>query len=164
MELSKKMQDAINGQIKEEMASAYIYMSMAAYSESLNLPGFGAWMVAQAGEEWEHAMKFYNHILDRGGRVLFEAIPQPPAEFDGPLGVFAKTLEHEQYITSCIHKLYALAVEEKDYAAAGLLQWFVNEQVEEEKTAGEILETLKRIGDKGQALYMLDRQLAARGK
>jgi ferritin len=164
MEISKKMQDAINEQIKEEMASAYIYMSMAAYSESINLPGFGAWMVAQAGEEWEHAMKFYNHILDRGGRVVFQAIPQPPIEFNGPMDVFAKTLEHEQYITDCIHKLYALAVAEKDYAAANLLQWFVNEQVEEEKTAGDILETLKRIGDKGQALYMLDRQLGARGK
>ena len=164
MELSKKMQDALNEQITEELASAYIYLSMAAYCESINLPGFAAWMQAQSGEEMEHAMKFYGYINDRGGRVTLHALEQPPTEFGGPTDVFEKTLAHEQYITGCIHKLYGMAAEEKDYASLGILQWFVDEQVEEEKSATEILELLKMIGDKGQGLIMLDRQLAQRGK
>jgi ferritin len=163
MELSKKLQDALNEQIREELASSYIYLSMAAYCESINLPGFAAWMRVQSNEELEHAMKFYEYVHDRGGRVLLQAIEQPPAEFEGPLGVFQKTLEHEQYITGRIHKLYGMAQEENDYASLGILQWFVDEQVEEEKTASDILEMLKMIGDKGQALIMLDRQLAQRG-
>ena len=163
MELSKKMQDALNEQIKEELASAYIYLSMAAYCESINLPGFATWMVKQSQEEVEHAMKLYGYIHDRGGRVVLQALDQPPIDFDGPVDVFEKTLAHEQHITGCIHALYAMAGDENDYASLGLLQWFVDEQVEEEKTAGEILETLKIIGDKGQGLIMLDRQLAERG-
>ena len=163
MELSKKMQDALNEQIKEELASAYIYLSMAAYCESINLRGFAHWMQAQSNEEMEHAMKFYGYIHDRGGRVVLKAIDQPPTDFEGPTDVFEKTLAHEQYITGCIHKLYAQAQEENDYASLGILQWFVDEQVEEESTATEILELLKMIGDKGQGLIMLDRQLASRG-
>ena len=162
MELSKKMQDALNEQIKEEMASAYIYLSMAAYCESINLSGFARWMQAQSNEEMAHAMKFYGYINERGGRVVFEALDQPPVEFAGPVDVFEKTLAHEQYITGRIHKLYAMATEEKDYASLGLLQWFVNEQVEEESTAGEVLDMLKMTGDKGQGLFMLDRQLGSR--
>jgi ferritin len=162
MELSKKMQDALNDQIREEMASAYIYLSMAAYCESISLPGFANWMVAQSQEELEHAMKFYGYIHDRGGRVVFKALEQPPVEFDGPMAVFEKTLEHEQYITGRIHDLYAMAVEEKDYASLSVLQWFVDEQVEEEQSATEILDMLKMVGDKGQGLIMLDRQLARR--
>jgi ferritin len=162
MELSKKMQDALNKQINEELASAYIYLSMAAYCESINLGGFAHWMQVQTNEEMEHAMKFYDFIHDRGGRVVLQAIAAPPVEFEGPTAVFEKALAHEQHITSCIHKLYALAVEENDYASLSLLQWFVDEQVEEEKNAGDILEMLKMIGEKGQALIMLDRQLAAR--
>jgi ferritin len=163
MELSKKMQDALNVQIREELASSYIYLAMAAYCESINLPGFAHWMQVQSQEELEHALKFYGFIHDRGGRVVLQALDQPAAEYDGPIGVFEKTLAHEQYITGRIHDLYALAVEEKDYASQGLLMWFVNEQVEEEKTAGEILALLKMIGEKGQGLVMLDRQLASRG-
>jgi len=162
MELSKKMQDALNEQIREELASAYIYLSMAAYCESINLRGFAHWMQLQANEEMAHAMKFYGYINERGGRVMLKALEQPPIEFAGPVDVFEKTLAHEQHITGCIHKLYALASEEKDYASLGLLQWFVDEQVEEESNAGEILDTLKMVGDKGQALFMLDRQLGAR--
>lgn len=163
MELSKKMQDALNEQITEELASAYIYLSMAAYCESSNLRGFAHWMRMQTQEEMEHAMKFYGYIHDRGGRVILKAIAEPPAEFAGPTDVFEKTLAHEQHITGCIHKLYALAQAENDYASAGILQWFVDEQVEEESNATEILEFLRMIGDKGQGLMMLDRQLAARG-
>ncbi len=162
MELSKKMQDAINGQIKEEMASAYIYLSMAAYLESINLCGFAAWMEKQSQEELKHAMKFYAYVYERGGRVVFQALEQPPVEFDGPIDVFAKTLAHEQFITGRIHDLYAMAVEENDYASLSVLQWFVDEQVEEEQTAGNVLEMLKMVGDKGQGLFMLDRQLAQR--
>lgn len=164
MQLSKRMQDALNEQIKEELFSSYIYLSMAAYCESINLPGFAHWMGMQSQEELEHAMKFYGYVHDRGGRVVLQALDQPPVEFEGPTAVFEKTLEHEQYITDRIHKLYGMAVEEKDYASLGILQWFVDEQVEEEKNAGEILELLKVVGDKGQGLIMLDRQLARRGE
>jgi ferritin len=163
MELSKKMQDALNEQIKEELASAYIYLSMAAYCESINLGGFANWMVAQSNEEMSHAMKFYGYIHDRGGRVVLEAIDKPATEFGGPTDVFEKTLAHEQYITGRIHNLYAMAAAENDYASLGILQWFVDEQVEEEKSAGDILEMLKMVGDKGHGLIMLDRQLAQRG-
>ena len=162
MELSQKMQDALNEQIREELASAYIYLSMAAYCESIALPGFAKWMRAQTAEEEEHAMKFFDYINERGGRVQLQPIEGPPVEFEGPTDVFEKTLEHEQYITGRIHDLYGMAVEEKDYASQILLQWFVDEQVEEEATATEILDVLKRIGDKGQGLVMLDRQLAQR--
>jgi ferritin len=163
MELSKTMQDAINKQINEELASAYIYLSMAAYCESINLPGFAKWMRAQTNEEMEHAMKFYNFVHSRGGRVVLEAIEKPPVEFEGPVDVFEKTLAHEQYITGCIHNLYSMAVKENDYASLSTLQWFVDEQVEEEETATEILEILKQVGEKGHALFMVDRQLGARG-
>ena len=162
MELSKKLQDAFNAQIKEELFSSYIYLSMSAYCEAVNLPGFAHWMRSQSQEELEHAMKFYEFVYDRGGRVIFQAIDQPPAEFAGPTDVFEKTLEHEQFITGKINDLYTLAAAEKDYASLGLLQWFVTEQVEEEKNASEILAMLKMIGDKGQGLIMLDRQLASR--
>ena len=163
MELSKRMQDALNAQIKEELYSSYIYLSMAAYCESINLPGFAHWMRGQTQEEMAHAMKFYGFIHERGGRVVLQAIKQPPVEFDGPIDVFEKTLAHEQFITSKIHDLYSLAIEEKDYASFSTLQWFVDEQVEEEQSATEILEMLKTVGDKGQGLIMLDRQLARRG-
>jgi ferritin len=164
MELSKKMQDALNEQIKEELYSSYIYLAMAAYCESINLPGFAHWMRGQSQEELEHAMKFYGYVHDRGGVVVLQALDQPPATYAGPTDVFEKTLEHEQYITGRIHNLYTLAVEEKDYASLGILQWFVDEQVEEEQSATEILELLRMVGDKGQGLIMLDRQLARRGE
>jgi ferritin len=163
MELGKKMQDALNAQIKEELFSSYIYLSMSAYCEASNLPGFAHWMRVQSQEELEHAMKFYEFINDRGGRVVFQALDQPPVEFKSPTDVFEQTLAHEHYITGKIHDLYALAADEKDYAGQILLQWFVEEQVEEEKNASEILAMLKMIGDKGQGLIMLDRHLASRG-
>jgi ferritin len=163
MELSRKMQDALNAQIKEELFSSYIYLSMAAYCEANNLPGFAHWMRVQSQEELEHALKFYDFINDRGGRVTLQAIDQPPTEFKSATDVFEQTLAHEQFITGKIHTLYAMAVEDKDYASQIMLQWFVNEQVEEEKNASEILAMLKLVGDKGQGLIMLDRQLARRG-
>ena len=160
--LSKKMQDAMNEQINKELYSAYLYLSMSAYCESINLSGFGHWMRAQAGEEQEHAMKLYGFICDRGGRVELQAIDQPPVEFKSAIDVFEQTLRHEEFVTSLINDLYVLAIQEKDYASQIFLQWFVTEQVEEEKGAGEILERLRMIGDKAQGLILMDRQLAAR--
>ena len=164
MELGKKLQDAINEQIREELASAYIYLSMAAYFEAENLPGFAHWMQVQSQEEMDHAMKFYAHVNERGGRVWLQAIPEPPAEFEGPTDVFQKALDHERYISGRIVDLYKLAQQEGEYATYGLLQWFVDEQVEEEASASEIVEMLKLAGEKGHALIMLDRQLAQRGE
>jgi ferritin len=160
--LSKTMQDAINEQIKDELYSAYLYLSMAAYSEDANLPGLAHWMQLQAQEEVMHAIKFFNYVNERGGRVVLHAIDQPPVEFESPLDIFEKTLEHEQHVTALIHNLYGLAVKENDYASQMMLHWFIEEQVEEESTAGHILETLRMIGDNSNALLMLDRELGGR--
>jgi len=161
--LSEAIQDAMNEQIKNELCSAYLYLSMSAYCESVNLPGFAHWMRVQAQEETTHAMKFYDFICERGGRVVLQAIDQPPVKYESPLDVFEKTLEHEGKVTAMIHNLYALAVQENDYASQVFLQWFVTEQVEEEQSAAQIVDTLKMIGDKGHALLMLDRELRQRG-
>jgi len=160
--LSKTMQDAINEQIKDELYSAYLYLSMAAYSEDANLPGLAHWMQLQAQEEVMHAIKFFDYVNERGGRVVLHAIDQPPVEFESPLDIFEKTLEHEQHVTALIHNLYGLAVKENDYASQMMLHWFIEEQVEEESTAGHILETLRMIGDNSNALLMLDRELGGR--
>jgi ferritin len=160
--LSRTMQDAINEQIKNEVYSAYLYLSMSAYCESINLPGFAHWMQMQAQEEMVHAMKFYGYVHDRGGRVVLLAIDQPPAEFQSPLDIFEKALEHEQKVTALINNLYELAIQEKDYASQVLLQWFVTEQVEEEDSATQVIDTLTMVGDSRQALLMLDRELGGR--
>ncbi|HIQ02344.1 MAG TPA: ferritin [Anaerolineales bacterium] len=153
----------MNEQVKHELYSAYLYLSMSAYCESVNLPGFAHWLRVQVQEEMQHGMKFYDFINERGGRVVLQAIDRPPTAFESPLDIFEKTLEHERKVTDLIHGLYALAVEEKDYASQVFLQWFVTEQVEEENSATQILETLRRIGDQGHALLVLDRELARRG-
>jgi ferritin len=159
---SKKVQKAMNLQIKYELESAYIYLSMAAYFESITLPGMAHWMKMQAQEEYIHAMKFYDFIHDRGGRVELHALDQPPIVFESPIDVYEKALAHEQKITGNINDLYALAFEEKDYPSQLLLQWFIDEQVEEERSAGDIVETLKRIGKESNALLMLDKELGQR--
>jgi len=161
--LNKKVQDAINEQIKNELYSAYLYLSMAAYSEASNLPGLAHWMRLQSQEEVEHAMKFFDFINDRGGRVVLQAVDQPPTEFESPLAIFEQTLEHERKVTAMINQLYELALRENDYPSQVLLQWFIEEQVEEEKNAEQILQTLKMIGDKPQGLVMVDRELGRRG-
>jgi ferritin len=157
------MQNAINEQIKNELYSAYLYLAMSAYCETNSFPGFAHWLRAQSQEEVEHAMKFFDFVNERGGRVELQAIEQPPVEFESPVAIFEATLEHERKVTAMIHHLFELALEEKDYPAQVLLHWFIDEQVEEESNAGQILDTLKMIGDKGQALVMLDRELAKRG-
>lgn len=161
--LSKAMQEAINEQIMNELYSAYLYLSMAAYFEASGLPGFAGWMRAQSQEEVAHAMKFFDFVNERGGRVELHAIEQPPLAFVSPRAVFEATYEHEQKVTALIHDLYELALEEKDYAAQVMLHWFIDEQVEEEDSVSQILDTLERIGDQDQGLLMLDRQLGQRG-
>ncbi|NIV36088.1 MAG: ferritin [Anaerolineae bacterium] len=161
--LSQAMQDAINEQIKNELYSAYLYLSMSAHCESDGMSGCARWMRAQSQEEVEHAMKFFDFVNERGGRVTLHAIDQPPTEFDSLLAIFKETLEHERKVTAMIHGLYQLALEEKDYAAQVMLHWFIEEQVEEESSATQILDTLEMIGDKGHALIMLDRELGKRG-
>jgi ferritin len=161
--LGKVIQDAMNEQMKSEFYAAYQYLSMAAYCESENLPGFARWMRTQAQEETQHAMKFYDFILDRNGRVVLQAVEEPVVEFGSPLEVFERALEHEQRVTAMINDLYGLAVRENDYASQTFLQWFVTEQVEEEKNAGDVVETLKMIGDRSEALFLLDRELGRRG-
>ena len=159
---SRKVQDVMNDQIQRELESAYIYLSMAAYFDSANLPGFAHWMKVQFQEEQAHAFKFYDFVNDRSGQVLLQALGQPPVKFQSPLDAFEKALAHEEKITAHINDLYALATEEKDIASQNLLQWFVEEQVEEEKNAGDIVDMLKKIGDSNHALIMLDRELGQR--
>jgi ferritin len=162
--LSETMLKTINEQIKFELYSSYLYLSMSAHFESANLPGFAKWMRIQAQEELEHAMKFFDYIHDRGGKVTLQALKQPPTEFGTPQSIFETVLEHEQTVTSLINNLYGLAVKEGDYASQVFLNWFVNEQVEEEKNATTILETLKMIGDRSTAIYQLDRHVGKRGE
>ena len=157
--LSKAIQDAMNEQINNELYSAHQYLSMSAYCESVTLPGFAHWMQTQAQEEREHAMKFYNFILDRNGRVILQAIDQPVVEFGSPLEVFEQALEQEQKVTAQINELYGLAASENDYASQAFLQWFVTEQVEEEKNVRDVLETLNMIGEESESLFLLDREL-----
>ena len=161
--LSKVMQDGINEQIKNELYSAYLYLSMSAHCESINLPGCANWMRMQELEERVHALKLFDFVNERGGRVTLQAIDQPPVEFESPLGIFEQTLEHERKVTAMINRLYKLALEGSDYPTQVMLQWFIEEQVEEEASAEQIVETLKMIGEKTQALLMLDRELGRRG-
>ena len=160
--LSKTVQNAINDQIGKEFYSGYVYLSMSAYFQSINLPGCANWMRIQYKEEISHALKLYDYVHERGGRVTLQAIQQPKSEFKSPLDVFKQALGHEREVTEMINKLYALTQKENDYPATIRLQWFVTEQVEEERNAGEIVEQLTMIGDNKIALIMLDRQLGAR--
>ena len=160
--LGKKMEEALNSQLNAELYSAYLYLSMAAYFESTGLKGFAGWMRVQFQEEQFHAMKLYDCIIERGGKVLLKPIEAPPSEWDSPLGVFEATLEHEQKVTGLINELVYLAREEKDNASEIFLQWFVNEQVEEEDNVGTVLGQLKLVKNSPQALYMMDKEMAQR--
>jgi ferritin len=160
--LSKKMLEALNKQINAEYASSYLYLSMAAYFETATLKGFAKWMRLQAKEEEEHALKFFDYINDRGGRVTLLPIPAPPKDFPSVLAVMEATLKHEQKVTSLIHALVDQAIEEKDHATHIFLHWFVEEQVEEEANASEIVEKLKMINQSSGGLLMLDKELGKR--
>ena len=160
--LSKAIQDAINNQINKEFYSSYLYLAMATYCAETNLSGFASWMKVQSTEEYGHAMKFYGYVIERNGHVELETIENPHAKFKSPADVFKQVVEHEEKVTAMINKLYELAIKEKDYPTQIMLEWFITEQLEEEKSAGDILEQLKMVGDSPVSLIMMDRQLAAR--
>ena len=160
--ISKKMQNALNDQINAELYSAYLYSAMEAYFLSVNLDGFANWMCVQSREEMAHARKICDFINERGGRVVLDAIDKPPTEWKSPLAVFEVGYKHEQKVTGLINKLVELAVKEKDRATEIFLQWFVTEQVEEEKNASEIVAELQMIKGVPQAMYMMDKELGMR--
>jgi ferritin len=160
--MNQRVEKAFNDQINEELFSAYMYLAMAAHFKAMNLDGFASWMRHQADEEVEHGMRLFTHINRRGGRVVLKAIGEPPLDFGSPLEAFQKALAHEQHITGTINALYEIAVEEKDYPAQMEIQWFIDEQVEEEENTGGVVELLKMAGDNKGALLMLDRELAKR--
>ena len=161
--LTEKMQTALNGQLTAELYSSYLYLSMNAYFKSVNLDGFANWMHYQAQEELEHSLKFYDFIIQRGGKVHLQQIDAPPTEWGSPLAVFEATLEHEQKVTGLINDLVDIAHGEHDHATSIFLQWFVSEQVEEEESVGGVLEQLRLMGDAKGGLFMIDRELAKRG-
>lgn len=160
--ISNKMVNTINDQIRFELVSAYLYLSMAAWFENENLPGMASWMYAQASEEQEHAMKFFKYLIEVGARVELEAIEKPEVEFESALDVFEKSLAHEKIVTGRINKMYELALEEKDYPTQILLQWYINEQVEEEANVGTAIDMLKMSEGKAWQLLMLDGKFGAR--
>jgi ferritin len=161
--ISKKMEKAINDQINAELYSSYLYLSMSAYFSDHSLDGFAHWMRAQAQEELVHAMKFYDYLIERGGKVAISSIDAPPGEWKSPLNVFEYTYSHEQKVTGLINDLVNLAISEKDHATTTFLNWFVSEQVEEESSADEIVQKLRMIKGSSSGLFMIDRELRTRG-
>lgn len=164
MQIGQAVQEAMNDQIQKELASAYLYLGMSAYFSSHNHPGAASWMRIQAREEVLHAMKFADFVEDRGGTVAYQAMPAPPATFTSPLAAFEEAAAHEAKVSASINRLFELSAKEKDYAAQALLQWFITEQVEEEKTSRQIVDTLRQIGSNTSGLYMFDRELGRRGQ
>ena len=162
MKISKSLVDAINDQINYELYSGYIYLSMAAWFEEQNLDGMAQWMKTQAKEEYEHAMKFWDHVVDRGGRVILKAIEAPKTKWDSPLEVWEDAYQHEMKVTKRIFKIGKIAEKEGDKSASPLLQWFYDEQVEEEEQTMKVRDQLKIIRDSTNALLMVDSKLGKR--
>lgn len=160
--LSKKMEIALNKQINEEFWSAYLYLSMSAHFAAKGKPGVASWFKAQFDEEQDHAMKLFNYVIEREGQVTLEPIKKVHTEWKSVLHAFEETLAHEKVVTGFINDLVTMAREEKDYATESMLQWFVNEQVEEESTAQGLIDALKMIGDNGFGLYTFDKELQGR--
>jgi ferritin len=160
--MSKKMEKALNEQINAEAYSAYLYLAMAAYFEAENLPGLASWMRIQTQEETAHALKFFDFVNERRGRVVLKGIDQPQKEWKSPLAAFEAAFEHEQLVTGRINDLVNLAVEEKDHATGAFLQWCVNEQVEEETSVDRIVQMLKMAEKAPGAMFMIDRELGQR--
>lgn len=160
--LAKEMQDALNDQVNAELFSAYLYLSMEAYFASVGLPGFANWMRCQTQEEMLHAMKIYDYINQRSGRVTLKQIAAPKIEWGSPLEVFQDVYAHEQKVTGLINKLVDLAMSLKDHATVNFLQWFVAEQVEEEASACAVIDKLKMIGKEGEGLFQIDKELSQR--
>ena len=157
-----ELAEAFNRQIDLELESSLAYLQMAAYFESHSLSGFAQWMRVQSEEEREHALKFFDYVLDRGNEVALGALKSPPSGYDSHAAVFAAALQQEQAVTASISRLYKLATEAADAASFPLLQWFLEEQVEEEATVSELVDQLEMIGDNGAALLLLDRELGGR--
>lgn len=160
--MNKKMEKALNEQINAEMYSSYLYLSMSAYFTDMNLNGFANWMRVQAQEELAHAMKFFDYVNERGGRVELKAIDKPAKEWKSVTDAVQETLKHEKHVTALINNLVNIAIEEKDHASNNFLQWFVNEQVEEEANVNDLLAQLKMTEGKGPGLFMIDRELKTR--
>ena len=160
--LNKEIEKALNEQVNVEMWSAYLYLSMAAYCHSIRLTGMGSWFEVQFKEEQDHAKIFFNFIIQRNGRVTLKAIDEVPTEWKSVLDVFESILAHEQKITKMINNLFALTIEDNDFATQSMLKWFIDEQVEEEENAQTIIDNLNMIKDNGLGLYMLDKELGAR--
>lgn len=160
--ISEKMQKAFNFQINKELYSAYIYLSMSAYLQSIGLSGFANWMRVQVQEETAHAMAMFDYVIERGGEVKLDAIDKPQHSWENVLKVFEHVLEHEEYVTGLINDLADVAESEKDRAAMAFIQWYINEQVEEESTASDIINKLKLINLNGDALFTMDKEFAAR--
>jgi ferritin len=160
--VSRKMEEALNGQVNKEMYSAYLYMAMSAYSDSIGLKGFANWFMVQYHEEMLHAMKIYEFIARVGGKVKLASVAEPPSEFGTPLEMFKKTLEHEQFITKSINDLVDLAMEDKDHATQIFLQWYVTEQVEEEENDNDIIAKLELVGNGKEGIFMIDQELGGR--
>ena len=159
---SKTVEEALNKQINAELYSSYLYYSMSAWAAASDYPGMANWFKLQALEELLHVSKFFGYINDRGGRVKLGAVDAPPTEWESPVAAFSETLSHEKKVTGLINDLVNLAVAEKDRTTESFLQWYVNEQIEEEATASELLGKIKLIGDNGAGLYMIDQELASR--
>lgn len=160
--LNKNVQDALNEQIKNEMYSAYLYLSMVAYLEASNLPGFAKWMRVQAKEEVSHAMKIFDYVCERGGRAVLQGLVQPPVDYKGALDVVEKAYEHECLVTGMINKLYETAGKENDFATQTFLHWFLTEQVEEEKNTSELVATVKMMESKEGGILYVDRHVGKR--
>ncbi len=160
--IKKEVLDALNNQINAESYSAYMYLSMAAYFENMGLSGFANWMKVQYQEEAAHSLKFFNYVIDRGGKVVLKAIDQVPVEFSGIVDVYEKTLAHENHVTELINNLMNVAVSASDHASQSFLKWFIDEQVEEEANVEKILATLKLIDGQGNGIFMIDRELSQR--
>lgn len=160
--LNKKLEEALNAQINAEFWSAYLYLSMSSDMSDKGMAGVANWFAIQFKEEQDHAMKFFNYVISRGGKVTLKPIEKVDTKWKSPLAAFEQTLQHEEKVTSLINDLYALAEQEKDYATQSMLKWFIDEQVEEEENAKAIIDTLKLIGDNGYGLYQLDKELATR--
>lgn len=160
--LSPAVEKALNSQLNEEFFSAYLYLALSAHFETIDLPGMARWMRVQAQEEALHAMKIYDYVVNRDGRVRLDAIKRPEGKWESPQSIFESVLEHEQSVTRSIHDLVSLAGTEKDHATHNFLQWFVAEQVEEEASANEVLSQVRLVGGNGQGLFLIDRELASR--
>ena len=160
--LNKKIEEALNAQINAEMWSAYLYLSMAAFCHTNGNPGMGHWFEVQFQEEQDHAKILFNYVIQRNGKVDLKAIKEVPTTWESVLDVFESTLKHEQTVTALINNLFALTTQENDYATQSMLKWYIDEQVEEEENATNIIDNLKMIKDNGYGLYMLDKELGAR--